>query len=76
MAEYKSAYLKDKSLEELIEDLGKVAQPGSSTHEMIRAAVQAEMMKRLAAPRKWTWVTAAAVVSALAAVASVIAGAS
>jgi hypothetical protein len=49
--------------------------PGSVVHETMKAAIQAKLVDRLARPQRWAWVSmAAAVVSALAAVASVIAG--
>ena len=70
-----SPYLKGKTLEELIDDLGKpVGQPRSETHEMMKAAISAKMNERLATPRKWALVAlGAVVVSACAAVASAVA---
>jgi hypothetical protein len=61
--------VKGKTLEELVDDLGSVAQPGSPTWEVIGAAIEVRMAERLATPRKWAMVSlAAAVVSAAAAV--------
>lgn len=66
MTNYQSEYLRGKTLEQLIEDLGTVAQPGSVVHEMVMSAIQAKMVERLATPRRWAWVASiAAVVSAL-----------
>jgi hypothetical protein len=74
MTDFENVYIKGKSLEELIDALPKTAEPGSSVHETMKAAIQAKMVERLAAPQRWAWVAmAAAVVSAIAAVASVIA---
>ncbi|HLM10071.1 MAG TPA: hypothetical protein VK307_10190 [Thermoleophilaceae bacterium] len=75
MADFESPYLKGKTLEELIEDLGRpIGSPGSVTHEMMKAAISAKMNERLATPRKWAMVAlGAAVISAGAAVASAVA---
>jgi hypothetical protein len=64
-----------KSLEELLEDLGRpVAQPGPVTHEQIKAVIQVRMMERMARPSRWALVSIiAACVSAAGAVAAVIA---
>lgn len=74
MADFENPHLKGKTLEELIDDLGKpVAEPGSIVHEMLKAAITARMAERLATPRRWAIVALiAAMVSAGAAAASAI----
>lgn len=70
----KSMSFKGKSLDELIDALSKTAEPGSAVHEMMKAAIQAKMVEQIAKAQKWAGVAlGAAVVSAIAAVASVIA---
>lgn len=72
--DFENKYLKDRSLEDLIDALGGTAEPGSRTHEMMKAAIQAKMVERLAAPKRWATVAAiAAVTSAGGAVASAVA---
>lgn len=80
MVDFQNEYIRGKSLEELIDglidkDTGlATAFPGSVVHEVMKVAIQAKMVERLAAPKRWAAMSgAAAVVSAIAAVASVIA---
>lgn len=75
MADFENPYIKGKSLEELIDDLGApIGLPGSVVHEMMLAAIQVKMQERLSTPRRWAFVAlGAAVLSAMAAVASAIA---
>ena len=74
MTDFENPYIKGKSLEEVIDALPKTAVAGSDIHEMMKAAIQAKMVEQLAKPQKWAGVAnGAAVVSAIAAVASVIA---
>ena len=54
MADFKNEYIKGKSLEELIDDLGKpVATPSSVLWETIRAAIEVRIAERLIKPRFW-----------------------
>jgi hypothetical protein len=46
--DFENPYVKGKSLEELIDDLGEVAEPHSSTWHVIRAAIEVRMAERLA----------------------------
>lgn len=76
MVEWENEHLKGKSLEEMIEALGtfQAGEPNSPVFEMHRAAIQAELAERLAAPRRWAAAAAvAAIVSAAASVVAVIA---
>ena len=80
MTEFEHPLIKGKNLEELINGLidtesgMPTAEPGSVMHELMKAAIQAKMVEELARPQRWAGVSiAAAVVSAIAAVASVIA---
>jgi hypothetical protein len=77
MSEFENPYIKDKTLEELIDGLcppSGYPAPGSPIHEVMKAAAQAKMVERLAAPRRWAGVSlASAVVSAAAAVVSAVA---
>jgi hypothetical protein len=72
--DFENPYIKDKSLEELIDALPKTAEPGSAVHELMKAAIQVRLAERLATPRRWALVAlVAAVLSAAGAVASAIA---
>ena len=72
--DFENPYIKGKSLEELVDALSGTAEPGSATHEVIKAAIQVRMAERLATPRRWAIVALiAAVLSAAAAIASAIA---
>ena len=74
MNEPEDPYIAGKSVGELLDDLGKVAEPGSLRHEQLRAALQVRMVEQLATPRRWAHVAiAAAVLSSLAAVAPTVA---
>lgn len=71
-----SEHLAGQVAEEMIDALGtlQAGEVGSPVFEMYRAAIQAELAERLAAPRRMATIAViAAVVSALAAVASAIA---
>lgn len=79
MTDFQNEYIRGKSLAELIDGLFDkqtgmaTAFPGSPVHEIMKVAIQAKMVDELARPQRWAAVSiAAAVVSALAAVASVI----
>jgi hypothetical protein len=50
-------YIDDKSIDQLLEDLVTVGQPGSARHEQIKAAIQVRMGER---PRRWAMVSAIA----------------
>jgi hypothetical protein len=80
MVDFQNEYIRGKSLEELIDglidrDTGMAtALPGSVVHEVMKIAIQAKMVEQIAKPQKWAGVAiGAAVVSALAAVASSVA---
>jgi hypothetical protein len=74
MSDFENAYIKGKSLHELIDALPKTTEPGSAVHETMKAAIHAKMVEQIAKPQKWAGVAlGAAVVSSLAAVASAIA---
>ena len=74
VSEPQDPYIAGKSIGELLDDLGRVAEPGSVRHEQIRATLQARMVQELATPKRWASVAiGAAVVSSLAAVASAVA---
>jgi hypothetical protein len=80
MTDFEHPLIKGKNLEELINGLVDkesgmpTAVPGSVMHELTKAAIQAKMVERLAAPKRWAAAAAvAAIVSALAAVVSAIA---
>jgi hypothetical protein len=80
MTEFKNEYIRGKSLEELIDGLidpeigVATSNPGSPVYELTRLAIHAKLVDELARPQRWAWWSmAAAVVSAIAAVASVIA---
>jgi hypothetical protein len=79
VTDFENPAIKGKGLEELIDGLidkefGVGPQPGSVVHEQMKLAIQAKMVEQLAKPQKWAGVAlGAAVVSAIAAVASVIA---
>jgi hypothetical protein len=75
MTDFENAYIKGKSLEELIDDLGRpVAEPGSVVHELYKQAIYVRMAERIATPRRWAAVSvAAAAISALAATVSAVA---
>lgn len=75
MVDFDNPRLKDKTLEEKIEALGtlEAGEVGSPVFEMYRAAVQAELAERIAAPRQWAMVAAiAAAISAAAALVSLL----
>jgi hypothetical protein len=76
MSEFENPHIKGKTLEELIDGLCQPSgfpEPGSPIHEVMKAAAQAKMVERLAAPRRWAGVSlAAAVVSAVAAAVSAV----
>ena len=74
MTDFENEYIKGKSLEQLIDALGlPTAMPGSVVHETMKVAIQAKMVERLAAPKRWAAVSlVAAVVSACAAVVSAV----
>jgi hypothetical protein len=73
MSDFQNAYVKGKTLEELVDALYTTAQPGSVTHEVIKAALYVRLAERLATPRRWAMIAIiAAVVSALGAVGSAV----
>jgi nitrogen regulatory protein PII-like uncharacterized protein len=75
VTDFETAYLKGKTVEQLIDDMAEpAAMPGSVVHEAMRAAIATKLAERVAAPRRWAMVASlAAVVSAAAAVVSAIA---
>lgn len=75
MAEFQNQHIRDKSLEELIDGLGRLefGEVDSPVFEMTKAAIQVRLAERLAAPRRWAMFAAIAAVVSAAAVASAIA---